>query len=152
MTRMTAGEAVVEALRAEGVPYVFGILGHTFQFLIDALYDRPDIRFVSNRHEQGSAFMADGFARASGIPGVCVGTSGPGVCNLITGVYAAYLGHSPMIAMTGSVSRETVGRDAFQEADHIAMMRPVTKHAIAVSKAERIPEAFPRPLPSRPLP
>lgn len=142
MAQMTAGEAVVEALRAEGVQYVFGIVGHTFQFLIDALYDQPDIRFLGNRHEQGSAFMADGFARASGIPGVCVATSGPGVCNLITGVYAAYVGHSPVIAMAGSVPREIAGRDAFQEADHISLLRPVTKHAMAVGKAERIPEVF----------
>jgi hypothetical protein len=95
---MTAGQAVVEALRAEGVKYVFGVVGGTFLEVLDALYDRSDIKFVSVRHEQGGAFMADGFARAAGAPGVCLVTSGPGATNLVTGVYAAYVGHSPVIA------------------------------------------------------
>jgi len=142
MTQMTAGQAVVEALRAEGVKYVFGIVGATFLNILDALYDQPDIKFLSARHEQGAAFMADGFARASGIPGVCMATSGPGATNLITGVYAAYVGHSPVIAISGTRSEEWVYRDAFQEADHISLLRPVTKHAMKVNKAERIPELF----------
>ena len=142
MPRMTAGQAVVEALRAEGVKYVFGVVGSTFLDVLDALYDQPDIKFLGVRHEQGGAFMADGFARASGIPGVCLVTNGPGATNLITGVYAAYVGHSPVIALSGGPARDVVYRDAFQEADHVSLFRPVTKHAMTVNKTERIPELF----------
>ncbi len=142
MPQMTAGQAVVESLRAEGVEYVFGIVGGTFQAITSALYGQPDIRFVSARHEQGAAFMADGYARASGLPGVCVATPGPGVTNLMTGIYAAYLGHAPMIAMTGGPVRDLIYRDAFQEADHMALMQSITKHAMTVNRAERIPELF----------
>jgi acetolactate synthase-1/2/3 large subunit/sulfoacetaldehyde acetyltransferase len=142
MPQMTAGQAVVESLRAEGVQYVFGIIGGTFQPITNSLYDRPDIRFISARHEQGAAFMADGYARASGRPGVCVATPGPGVTNLVTGIYAAYLCHSPVIAMTGGPIRDLVYRDAFQEANHVSIMKSITKHAMTVNKAERIPELF----------
>ncbi len=142
MSQMTAGQAVVESLRAEGVQYVFGIIGGTFQPITNALYDRQDIRFISTRHEQGAAFMADGYARASGLPGVCVATPGPGVTNLATGIYAAYVGHSPVIAMTGGPIRDLVYRDASQEADHVSLMKSITKHAMTVNKAERIPELF----------
>ena len=140
MPRMTAGQAVVETLRAEGVRYVFGVVGSTFLDVLDALYDRSDIEFISVRHEQGAAFMADGFARVSGIPGVCLVTNGPGATNLTTGIYAAYVGHSPVIAIAGASARDVVYRDAFQEADHVGLFRPITKHAMSVTKAERIPE------------
>ena len=142
MPPMTAGQAVVEALRAEGVKYVFGVVGGTFLEVLDALYDQPDIKFVSVRHEQGAAFMADGLARTSGTPGVCLVTSGPGATNLVTGIYAAYVGHSPVIAISGAASREVVYRDAFQEMNHVAMFAPITKQALTVNKAERIPELF----------
>jgi acetolactate synthase-1/2/3 large subunit/sulfoacetaldehyde acetyltransferase len=142
MSQMTAGQAVVESLRAEGVQYVFGIIGGTFQPITNALYNRQDIRFVSTRHEQGAAFMADGYARASGRPGACVATPGPGVTNLVTGIYAAHMGHSPVIAMSGGPIRDLVYRDASQEADHVSIMKSITKHAMTVNKAERIPELF----------
>ena len=90
MAERTPGQAVVEALRAEGVEYVFGIVGGTFLEILDALYDASDIKFISVRHEQGAAFMADGYARASGKPGVCLVTNGPGATNLVSGIYAAY--------------------------------------------------------------
>ena len=140
MAQVTAGQAVVEALRAEGVEYVFGVVGNTFLHILDAMYGRSDIKFVGVRHEQGAAFMADGFARASGTPGVCLVTNGPGATNLITGVYAAYVGHSPVIAISGAPETGVTYRDAFQEVDHISLFRPVTKQAIRVNKAERIPE------------
>jgi len=142
MAQRTPGQAVVEALRAEGVEYVFGIVGGTFLEILDALYDAPDIHFVSVRHEQGAAFMADGYARSSGKPGVCLVTNGPGATNLVSGIYAAYTGHSPVIAISGAPARDVVYRDAFQELDHIAMFRPITKQAITVNVADRIPELF----------
>ena len=142
MAERTPGQAVVEALRAEGVEYVFGIVGGTFLEILDALYDAPDIKFISVRHEQGAAFMADGYARASGKPGVCLVTNGPGATNLVSGIYAAYVGHSPVIAISGAPAREVVYRDAFQEIDHLSLFRPITKRAITVNMADRIPELF----------
>ena len=136
------GQAVVEALRTEGVKYVFGLVGGTFLETLDALCDQPDIKFIGVRHEQGAAFMADGFARSSGTPGVCLVGAGPAATNLITGVYAAHVGHSPVIAIAGAPERDVIYREAFQEVDHLPMFRPVTKHAMTVNKAERIPELF----------
>ena len=140
MEERTPGQAVVEALRAEGVEYVFGIVGGTFLEILDALYDAPDIKFISVRHEQGAAFMADGYARASGKLGVCLVTNGPGATNLVSGIYAAYTGHSPVIAISGAPARDVVYRDAFQELDHLSLFRPITKQAITVNVAGRIPE------------
>ncbi len=137
---MTAGQAVVETLCAEGVRYIFGVVGSTFLDVLDALYDRTDIRYIGVRHEQGGAFMADGFARVTGGLGVCLVTNGPGATNLTTGIYSAYVGHSPVIAIAGATARDVVYRDAFQEADHIGLFRPITKHAMSVNTAERIPE------------
>ena len=142
MARLSPGQAVVEALRAEGISYVFGIVGGTFLEILDALYDAEDIKFVSVRHEQGAAFMADGFARVTGQPAVCLATNGPGATNLVSGVYAAQTGHSPVIAMSGAPSRDVVYRDAFQETDHVSLFRPITKQALTVNAAERIPELF----------
>ena len=142
MAERTPGQAVVEALRAEGVEYVFGIVGGTFLEILDALYDASDIKFISVRHEQGAAFMADGYARASGKPGVCLVTNGPGATNLVSGIYAAYTGHSPVIAISGAPARDVVYRDAFQELDHLSLFRPITKQAITVNVADRIPELF----------
>jgi acetolactate synthase-1/2/3 large subunit/sulfoacetaldehyde acetyltransferase len=142
MAQRTPGQAVVEALRAEGVEYVFGIVGGTFLEILDAFYDAPDIKFVSVRHEQGAAFMADGYARSSGKPGVCLVTNGPGATNLVSGIYAAYTGHSPVIAISGAPARDVVYRDAFQELDHLSLFRPITKQAITVNVADRIPELF----------
>lgn len=142
MPRLSPGQSVVEALRAEGISYVFGIVGGTFLEILDALYDAEDITFVSTRHEQGAAFMADGFARASGKPAVCLATNGPGATNLVSGVYAAYTGHSPVVAIAGAPARDVVYRDAFQEADHVSLFRPVTKQALTVNASERIPELF----------
>jgi acetolactate synthase-1/2/3 large subunit/sulfoacetaldehyde acetyltransferase len=142
MPRMTAGEAVIESLRAEGVRYIFGVVGSAFLDILDALYGRQDIEFISVRHEQGAAFMADGYARTSGVPGVCLVTSGPGAINLATGIAAAYAGHSPVVAIAGAPMREHQYRESFQEFDHISIFRPITKLSIPVNRAERIPEIF----------
>src|SRR6266568_1064894 len=91
MAELTGGRAVVELLKAEQVRYIFGIVGATFLDVLDALYDDRSVEYVNVRHEQGAAFMADGLARATGLPGVCLVTSGPGATNLLTGVAAAYV-------------------------------------------------------------
>jgi thiamine pyrophosphate-dependent acetolactate synthase large subunit-like protein len=140
MAELTGGRAVVELLKAEQVKYVFGIVGATFLDVLDALYDDKAVEYINVRHEQAAAFMADGLARVTDLPGVCLVTSGPGATNLLTGVAAAYVAHSPVVVLVGGVSLEHLQKDAFQEYDLVSMFRPVTKLAIQITKTERIPE------------
>jgi thiamine pyrophosphate-dependent acetolactate synthase large subunit-like protein len=140
MGEVTAGRAVVELLKAEQVRYIFGIVGATFLDVLDALYDDPSVQYVNVRHEQAAAFMADGLGRVTDAPGVCLVTSGPGATNLLTGIAAAHVAHSPVVVLVGGVSLEHYQKDAFQEFDLLRMFRPVTKLAVQVHKPERIPE------------
>jgi thiamine pyrophosphate-dependent acetolactate synthase large subunit-like protein len=140
MTDVPGGRLVVDLLKAEGIRYVFGIVGSTFLDVLDALYDDRSVEYINVRHEQAAAFMADGLARVSGCPGVCLVTSGPGATNLLTGVAAAHVAHSPVVALVGGIERAHQGKDAFQEFDLLGMFRPVTKLAVQVQQAERIPE------------
>ena len=140
MDRISGGRAVVELLKAEGVQYLFGIVGSTFLDVLDTLYDDKSLEFVNVRHEQAAAFMADGLARVSGRPGACLVTSGPGATNLLTGVAAAFVAHSPVVALVGGVDRAHQNKDAFQDYDLVAMFKPVTKLAVTVNKPERIAE------------
>ncbi len=142
MEKMSGGRAVVESLRTEGVRYVYGIVGSCMVEIMDDLYDRRDIGWVGTRHEQGASHMADGYARVSGKPGVCMATNGPGATNLTTGVSVALLSHSPMIAITGAPQISQQYRDSFQEIDQVAMFRPLVKWSVQVPLAERIPELF----------
>src|SRR6185503_8305335 len=104
MSDLTGGRAVIELLKAEQVRYIFGIVGATFLDVLDALYDDRGMEYINVRHEQAAAFMADGPARVTGTPGVCLVTAGPGATNLLTGVAAAYVAHSPMVVLVGGVS------------------------------------------------
>src|SRR5438477_7275396 len=140
MDDWTGGRAVVELLKTEGVRHIFGIVGSTFLDVLDRLYDDKSVEYVNVRHEQAAAFMADGLARVTDTPGVCLVTSGPGATNLLTGVAAAYVAHSPVVALVGGVSMEHHQKDAFQDYDLMSMFRPVTKHAIQITKVDRIPE------------
>ena len=142
MVKMSGGRAVVESLRTEGVRYVYGIVGSCMVEILDDMYDRSDIGWVGTRHEQGASHMADGYARVSGKPGVCMATNGPGATNLATGVSVALLSHAPMIAITGAPQISQQYRDSFQEFDQVAMFRPLTKWSVQVPQAERIPELF----------
>ncbi len=140
-------ELLVECLAREGVEYIFGISGGAVIEICDALYHYRDrIKFILNRHEQGAAHMADGYARASGKVGVCMGTSGPGATNLVTGVATAQMDSSPIIAITGQVPSYNIGRDAFQETDAFGIMMPIVKHNYMVRDLYEIPrivrEAF----------
>jgi acetolactate synthase-1/2/3 large subunit len=140
-------ELLVECLVREGVEYVFGISGGAVIEICDALYHYRDrIKFILNRHEQGAAHMADGYARASGRVGVCLATSGPGATNLTTGVTTAYMDSVPIIAITGQVPTYNIGRDAFQEADIFGILMPSVKHNYMVRDPYDIPrivkEAF----------
>ena len=142
MTQMTGGRAVVDLLKAEGVRYIFGIVGSTFLDVLDALYDDKSVEYINVRHEQAAAFMADGLARVTGSPGVCLVTSGPGATNLLTGVAAAYVAHSPVVVLVGGVMLEHYQRDAFQDYDLVGMFRPVTKLAVQVNSPARIGETL----------
>jgi acetolactate synthase I/II/III large subunit len=142
MAAISGGRAVVEVLKAEGVRYVFGIVGSTFLDVLDTLYDDTAIEYVNVRHEQAAAFMADGLARVTGLPGACLVTSGPGATNLLTGVAAAYVAHSPVISLVGGVDRAHQNKDAFQDYDLVSMFKPVTKLALTVNKPERIVEGL----------
>ena len=140
MSERSAGRAVVEMLKAEQVRYIFGIVGSTFLDVLDALYDDRSVEYINVRHEQAAAFMADGLARVTDVPGVCLVTSGPGATNLLTGVAAAYVAHSPVVVLVGGVDLEHYGKDAFQDYDLVSMFRPVTKLAVQVPTPGRIPE------------
>jgi acetolactate synthase-1/2/3 large subunit/sulfoacetaldehyde acetyltransferase len=142
MADPSGGRVVVDLLRAEQVRYIFGIVGSTFLDVLDALYDDRSLEYVNVRHEQAAAFMADGLARVTGRPGVCLVTSGPGATNLLTGVAAAHAAHSPVVSLVGGVERIHQGRDAFQDYDLVGMFRPVTKLAVQVNQPERIAETL----------
>ncbi|HDJ21715.1 MAG TPA: acetolactate synthase large subunit, partial [Candidatus Bathyarchaeota archaeon] len=132
--------AYVETLEREGVTHIFGITGAAIIPICDELLD-SDIRYVPGVHEQGSAHMADGYARASGRPGVVQVTSGPGATNIITGVATAQLDSSPLVAFTGQVPLGMVGTDAFQEVDIIGVTASITKWNYQVREASKIPWA-----------
>jgi acetolactate synthase-1/2/3 large subunit len=136
---VTGADLLVEALRREGVSHVFGLPGTTIMHLIDALYGSP-IRYVSVRHEQVAAFMADGYARASGSAGVCMASRGPGAANLTIGVHNAHAESVPMLVLLGQVADDIYYRDAFEEMDLVRFFEPVTKRAFEVHDTRRIPE------------
>ncbi|MBO3802437.1 MAG: biosynthetic-type acetolactate synthase large subunit [Candidatus Brockarchaeota archaeon] len=136
--RLRGAEAVIEALKKQGVKHVFGIPGGAIMPVYDVLYDETEIRHVLVRHEQCACHAADGYARASGSVGVCMATSGPGATNLVTGLANAYMDSVPVVAFTGQVSTSFIGCDAFQEADIVGMTMPVTKHNFQVRNASEI--------------
>ena len=140
MPRMSAGKAVIESLRAEGVEYIFGLVGTTTNSIVTELPGRDDIRFVDTRHEEGAAFMAYGYARASGKPAACLTTSGPGAINLLTGISLAYKGHAPVVAIAGDTARDYIYRDGSQAFDLVSLFQPITNLSLQVNKTERIPE------------
>jgi acetolactate synthase-1/2/3 large subunit len=140
MAELTGSEALWKALKAEGVKHLFGIPGGAIISVYDSLYDEHEIRHILTRHEQGAAHAADGYARASGGPGVCMTTSGPGATNLTTGILNAYMDSSPVIAISGQVPTSTIGTDAFQEADMLSVMLPITKHNFIVHRIEELPQ------------
>ncbi len=125
-------EILLECLKREGVDTIFGYPGGQALPIYDALYD-SDINHVRVRHEQGAAHAADGYARATGKPGVCLVTSGPGATNLVTGIATAYMDSVPMICLTGQVPTHMLGTDAFQEADITGITMAITKHNYLVS-------------------
>jgi acetolactate synthase-1/2/3 large subunit len=143
--RVTGAQALVRSLELEGVEVVFGIPGGAILPAYDPLIDSP-IRHVLMRHEQGAGHAAEGYAHATGRPGVCMATSGPGGCNLVTALADAHMDSVPLVAITGQVPTAAIGNDAFQEADIRGITTPITKHNWLVTRAADIPrvvrEAF----------
>ena len=131
----TGARTLIEALRREGVDIIFGYPGGSVLPIYDELYD-SSIRHVLVRHEQAAAHAADGYARASGRVGVCLATSGPGACNLVTGIATAYMDSVPIVALTGQVPTGMLGNDAFQESDITGITMPITKHNYLVKDAD----------------
>jgi len=128
MKTMTGAQIMIESLLAEGVDTIFGYPGGAILPTYDALVQNPALRHILVRHEQGAAHMAEGYARVSGRPGVCLVTSGPGATNTVTGIADAYMDSTPLVVITGQVPTSMIGNDAFQEADLTGITRPCTKH------------------------
>jgi len=139
VSKLSGSKALIKALENEGANVVFGMPGGANLPIYDELYS-SEIRHILVRHEQLGAHMADGFARVSRKPGVCMATSGPGATNLVTGIATAYMDSIPIVAITGQVSTSTIGKDAFQECDIMGVATPVTKYAFQPLDPAQIPE------------
>ena len=129
---LTGAEIIVRFLRDQGVRYVFGYPGGAVLHIYDALYGQQDVEHILVRHEQAATHAADGYARATGEPGVVLVTSGPGATNAVTGIATAYMDSIPMVVITGQVATHLIGNDAFQEADTVGITRPCVKHNFLV--------------------
>jgi len=140
--KLSGSQIIIECLKKEGVEFIFGYPGGAVLHIYDALFGDKKIKHILTRHEQGATHAADGYARACGKPGVVLVTSGPGITNCVTGLATAHMDSVPMIIISGQVSREYVGSDAFQEADATGITRPVTKHNFLVDSRESIGEVF----------
>ena len=140
MEQLTGAQALVRSLEEQGVEVVFGLPGGTILPTYDPLLS-SSLRHILVRHEQGAGHAAEGYAWATGRPGVCMATSGPGATNLVTALSDAYMDSVPIVAITGQVGTSLIGSDAFQEADITGITLPITKHNELVTSVERIPAA-----------
>ncbi len=139
MELLSGGEMVARALQDEGVEFIFGYPGGAVLHIYDALFNESSIPHILVRHEQAATHAADGYARATGNPGVVLVTSGPGATNAITGIATAYMDSIPMVVLSGQVQSHLIGEDAFQETDMVGISRPIVKHSFLVQRAEDIP-------------
>jgi acetolactate synthase-1/2/3 large subunit len=130
---------IVRALEDEGVEYIFGYPGGAALHIYDAIFKADSVPHILVRHEQAATHAADGYARATGKPGVVLVTSGPGATNAITGIATAYMDSIPMVVISGQVQSHLIGEDAFQETDMVGISRPIVKHSFMVQRTEDIP-------------
>ena len=142
MTKMLGSDAILRSLEAEGVEVAFGIPGGAILPTYDAIARGTTVRHVLARHEQGAGHMAEGYARASGRPGVAIATSGPGATNLVTAIADAWMDSTPLVCVTGQVRGELIGSDAFQEIDTTGITLPIVKHSWLVQDVEELPQAM----------
>ena len=137
--KLTGAQIMAEVLLEQGADTVFGYPGGAVLNIYDALYEYRDrIRHIMTAHEQGAAHAADGYARATGKTGVVIATSGPGATNLVTGIATAYMDSVPMVAITGNVSTDLIGKDSFQEVYIAGVTIPITKHNFMVRRVEEL--------------
>jgi acetolactate synthase-1/2/3 large subunit len=139
---LSGAEVIIECLKAEGIDYVFGYPGGAVLHIYDAFYKQEDVQHILVRHEQGATHAADGYARATGKPGVVLVTSGPGATNAVTGIATAYMDSIPMIVITGQVPKHLIGNDAFQEVDSVGITRPIVKHNFLINDVNDIADTF----------
>ncbi|MGI6152491.1 MAG: biosynthetic-type acetolactate synthase large subunit [Christensenellaceae bacterium] len=140
--KLTGAEIIMECLKEQGIDTIFGFPGGTVIPIYDALYHYPEIKHILTCHEQHAAHAADGYARATGKPGVVLATSGPGATNLVTGIATAYMDSIPMVAITGNVENPKLGKDSFQEIDITGVTIPITKHNFIVQKIEDLADTM----------
>jgi len=142
---INGSEILVECLKEQGVDTVFGYPGGAVLNIYDALYKhQKEIKHYLTSHEQGAAHAADGYARATGKVGVCIATSGPGACNLVTGIATAYMDSVPIVAITGNVGLSYLGKDSFQEVDITGVTMPITKHNFIVKDVNKLADTVRR--------
>ncbi len=142
MELLSGADMVVRSLADEGVEYIYGYPGGALLHVYDAIFRQKAITHILVRHEQAATHMADGYARATGKPGVALVTSGPGATNTITGIATAYMDSIPMVVISGQVPSAFIGSDMFQEVDMVGISRPIVKHSFLVKRAEDIPEVI----------
>jgi len=140
MTLLSGGEMLLRALHDEGVEFIFGYPGGAALHIYDAIFTQDKVEHILVRHEQAATHAADGYARATGKAGVVLVTSGPGATNAITGIATAYMDSIPLVVISGNVTRDSLGTDAFQETDMIGVSRPIVKHSFMVQNPQDIPE------------
>jgi acetolactate synthase-1/2/3 large subunit len=140
--KLSGGEILVQFLHDEGVEYLFGYPGGAVLHIYDAIYKQDKVKHILVRHEQGATHAADGYARATGRPGVVLVTSGPGATNAVTGIATAYMDSIPMVIITGQVATQFIGSDAFQEVDSVGITRPCVKHNFLVKRVEDLAETL----------
>ena len=137
---LSGGEMIARALEDEGVEFIFGYPGGAVLHIYDALFKAAKVPHVLVRHEQAATHAADGYARATGKPGVVLVTSGPGATNAVTGIATAYMDSIPMVVLSGQVQSHLIGEDAFQETDMIGISRPIVKHSFQARHATQLPD------------
>ena len=137
-TTLTGAEIVIRCLQEEGVEFVFGYPGGAVLWIYDAIFKQKKVKHILVRHEQGALHAADGYARATGKPGVALVTSGPGVTNAVTGIATAYMDSIPLVVLTGQVPTAAIGEDAFQECDTVGITRPCVKHNFLVKDVTQL--------------
>ncbi|MCI0653881.1 MAG: acetolactate synthase 3 large subunit [Methylococcaceae bacterium] len=142
MVELNGAEIVIQCLIEERVEYIFGYPGGAVLHIYDALFKQEQVRHILVRHEQGAAHAADGYARATGKPGVVLVTSGPGATNAVTGIATAYLDSIPLIVLSGQVPSPVIGSDAFQEVDMVGITRPCVKHNFLIKDVNKIAETM----------
>ncbi|MBM3202923.1 acetolactate synthase 3 large subunit [Candidatus Woesearchaeota archaeon] len=139
---LSGAEIVIQCLKEEGVEYLFGYPGGAVLHIYDALFQQDAVKHILVRHEQGATHAADGYARATGKPGVVLVTSGPGATNAVTGIATAYMDSIPLVVITGQVPLPVIGSDAFQEVDTVGITRPCVKHNFLVKDVNKLAETM----------